>query len=134
MRALFTNLPIAFSGLALLASSGKENASGGGSSTSASVSVSASSDIGQIRNAFNNTSLSYGLSQNTEIYHVGPYFKTASNSNCKEVDLWGFELGSYCYGYGSYQSEIDVYEIKIIQSTSSGSLVYKEPVESNPYG
>ena len=133
MRALFTKLPFAFLGLALLASCGKENASGGGSSSlSAGVSISGSTNINQLRSAFNNTSLSYGISQDTEIYHAGPYFKTANNSNCKDIDLWGFDLGSYCYG--SYQSEIDLYEIKIVQSTSSGSLIYKEPVESNPYG
>ena len=91
MRALFTKLPLAILGLAILTSCGKDGESGGSSSASVQGSISAGANIDQIRHAFNSTSLSHGITQSsdqnygTSIYHGGSYFKVPSDSDCKSV-------------------------------------------------
>ena len=142
MRALFTKLPLAILGLAILTSCGKDGESGGSSSASVQGSISAGANIDQIRHAFNSTSLSHGITQSsdqnygTSIYHGGSYFKVPSDSDCKSVDLFGIDLFELCFG--SHQSplerELDLYEIKQVNTASSSEVRFKEPVGLNNYG
>ncbi|MBC76140.1 MAG: hypothetical protein CME64_09000 [Halobacteriovoraceae bacterium] len=142
MRALFTKLPLALLGLALVTSCGKENASGGSTSANVQGVISAGASLDQVRNAFNSTSLAHGITQTndqnygTSIYHGGPFFKVASDDGCKSVDLFGIDLFQYCFdSYNNpLQRELDLYEIKQVQTASSGEVKFKEPVDLNEYG
>ena len=83
MKKLFKTLPVLLIAGALSVSCGKNNSSGGGSSSSTPINglpgstvtqTSAYSTIEQVRAAFNNKSLSDGLNNGSEIYHMGSFF------------------------------------------------------------
>src|SRR5690554_1293467 len=94
MKKLFKNLPLALLVLTLSVGCGKDNSSGGSSgSSSEPIAVDGIGNssqnfqtIEEVRTAFNAKSMSAGVTQNLDVYHVGPYFGGKASGGGIKVD------------------------------------------------
>ena len=145
MKKLFKTLPVLLIAGALSVSCGKSNSSGGGSSSTTTpvsglpgstvTQTSAYSSIEQIRTAFNNKSLSDGLNNGSEIYHMGSFFTGSYASGginfqagfC--IQLFGWSAGD-CEGNNQGDlllQRLDNGVLKKVTSASATAVTFQEP-------
>lgn len=160
MKALFKTLPVLVLAGALSVSCGKgDNKSGSSSSSGGGISglpgntvtqTQSYQSVDQVRSAFAQKSLSDGLTNGTEVYHMGLYFNgnysgggniNFSGGFC--INLFGWTAGD-CdnYGNGGYGQDdllldqLNYGVFKKVTNAGSTSVTYQKPtgVVSDNYG
>lgn len=128
MKALFTKLPLACLALVLITGCGKQNASGAKGINKA-PGVTGAMNLPQVRDAFNNTSLSSGMENGDIISHTGPYFKSVTSSCITKS--WLIFSATACLDTYSSTLERDMEEslIKKVASSSADSVQFQIPVD-----
>ncbi len=126
-----------------LVSCGKENSSGGDSSTSTTTTTTVTttgtnySDYSSLLSAYESIDLSSGLYEDMVIYHVGSAYGGSSSSASFSFCLSFFTYtSSGCNNASSddLQSYVDRGEYKLVDSYSSSSVAFSKATDVDSYG